>query len=322
MPLSCVLVAAENAVFVRPGEEPCVAPGMRHHPHQRRSRRSAGVLALSQVHTSERHYPVRRPLAAFAAGAAVALLGGLIGLGGAELRLPLLIAVFALYAHRAIRINLLISLATLATAAVARLGFIHETHVASYTLEMMAMMVGGIAAAWVGAGLLSRIPKDRIMLVIASLLAAVAVLLVVETNFAGSTALALPPDQLVRAAVALVAGIAVGSISSLLGVAGGEFIIPILMFGFGADIKTAGTASVLISTPIVVAGVARHLRTGHFRSRTMLGFLVLPMSVGSILGAVTGSYLSTWTPSDALRMALALILLASAIKLWRKSDEH
>jgi hypothetical protein len=40
----------------------------------------------------------------------VALLGDLIGLGGAEFRLPLLIAVVALYPHRAIRINLLISL--------------------------------------------------------------------------------------------------------------------------------------------------------------------------------------------------------------------
>jgi uncharacterized membrane protein YfcA len=66
------------------------------------------------------------------------------------------------------------------------------------------------------------------------------------------------------------------------------------MFVFGADIKTAGTASVLISTPIVVAGVARHLLTGHFRSRSMLGFLVLPMSIGSILGAVVGRYVSAW----------------------------
>lgn len=277
---------------------------------------------MSDVNAGDRHYPVRRPLAAFAAGAAVALLGGLIGLGGAEFRLPLLIAVFALYPHRAVRINLLISLATLATAAVARLGFIHETHVASYTWEIVAMLVGGIAAAWVGAGLLSRVPKDRILLIIASLLASVAVLLVVETGLAGSTALALPPGHILRAVVGLIAGVIVGAISSLLGVAGGEFIIPILIFAFAADIKTAGTASVLISTPIVLAGVARHVFSGHFRSRSMLGFLVLPMSIGSIIGAVVGGYVSAWTTSDALRVVLAVILLVSAFKLWRKSDEH
>ena len=38
---------------------------------------------------TERLYPIRRPLAALLAGASVALLGGLIGLGGAEFRLPL-----------------------------------------------------------------------------------------------------------------------------------------------------------------------------------------------------------------------------------------
>ena len=61
---------------------------------------------------TERLYPIRRPLAVLLAGASVAMFGGLIGLGGAEFRLPLLIAVFALYPHRAIRINLLITFAT------------------------------------------------------------------------------------------------------------------------------------------------------------------------------------------------------------------
>jgi len=38
---------------------------------------------------TERLYPICRPLTALLAGASVALLGGLIGLGGAEFRLPL-----------------------------------------------------------------------------------------------------------------------------------------------------------------------------------------------------------------------------------------
>ncbi len=41
--------------------------------------------------------------AAFGCGAAVGALGGLIGLGGAEFRLPLLLGVFALAAHQAPR---------------------------------------------------------------------------------------------------------------------------------------------------------------------------------------------------------------------------
>ena len=265
---------------------------------------------------TERLYPIRRPLAAFTAGAAVALLGGLIGLGGAEFRLPLLIGVFALFAHRAVRINLLVSLATLAMSAVARLGFLGSTKANVYTVEIACLLVGGIIAAWIGAGLLARIPKANIMSVIAALLLATAGLLAAEAMWSGADWSALAPGSPIRPVAALVAGLLVGAISSLLGVAGGEFLIPILIFIFGADIRTAGTASVLISIPIVLAGVARHWLTGHYRSQTMLTYLVLPMAIGSMIGAVAGGYLAAWAPTDALRLLLATILAASAIKLW------
>jgi uncharacterized membrane protein YfcA len=274
------------------------------------------------VTVSDRLYTVRRPVAAVAVGAAVALLGGLIGLGGAEFRLPLLIAVFELLPHRAVRINLLISFATLAVAAVARLGFASGADVSSYGAEIVAMLLGGMIAAWVGAGLLARIPKGRVMAVIAVMLAGVAVLLVLETTFAGSSGLALPDAAAVRIPVAVLAGLIVGAVSSLLGVAGGELIIPILMFVFGTDIKTAGTASVLISAPVVLTGIARHWRSGYYRSRSVFMQLTAPMSLGSAAGAVVGGYMAAWAPSDALRVVLAVILAAAAVKLMLKRESE
>jgi uncharacterized protein len=267
---------------------------------------------------SERLYPIRRPLAAAAAGAAVAVLGGLIGLGGAEFRLPILIGIFAMFPHRAVRTNLLISLATLAVSAVARLGFVRETSVASFQLEIAGMLLGGIAAAWLVEGYLRSIPKGRMMAVIAVLLLATAALLAAETLMHGAAWSLLAPDSILRLPVAIAAGVLVGAISSMLGVAGGEFIIPILIFIFGADIRTAGTASVLISIPVVLAGVARHWLTGHYRSQSLLVYLVLPMAIGSGVGAMVGGYLAAWAPADALRIVLATILAISAAKLWTK----
>jgi uncharacterized protein len=268
---------------------------------------------------SERLYPIRRPLAAASAGAAVAILGGLIGLGGAEFRLSLLIAVFALFPHRAIRINLLISLVTLAMSAVSRLNFVHATGVSDYKVEISGILVGGIVAAWLGAGYLSSIPKSKIMGVITVLLIGTAGLLAVETSISGTAWTFLTQDSAWHVPAAVIAGLLVGTISSLLGVAGGEFIIPTLIFIFGADIRTAGTASVLISIPIVFTGVARHWLTGHYRSQTMLAYLVLPMCIGSLVGAMIGGYLAAWVPTNALRLVLAAILTVSAIKLWTKS---
>jgi uncharacterized membrane protein YfcA len=271
---------------------------------------------------TERLYLIRRPLAAALAGGAVAILGGLIGLGGAEFRLPLLIAFFALFPHRAIRINLLVSFVTLVMSAVARLNFLHTVNLADHRVEIIGMLAGGIVAAWFGASLLSRIPKTRIMSVIAVLLLATAALLAFETLIAGASWFALANDTPWRSVAAVIAGLCVGTISSLLGVAGGEFIIPILIFIFGADITTAGTASVLISIPVVLTGVARHWFTGHYRSQSMLAFLVLPMSIGSLVGALVGGYLAAWAPTDALRILLAAILAVSSLKLWSKGTSH
>jgi uncharacterized membrane protein YfcA len=257
-------------------------------------------------------------LAALLAGAAVAVLDGLIGLGGAEFRLPILITIFALYAHRAVRINLLISLATLAMSAVSRLGFLRAVDLSDQRLEIMGMLAGGIVAAWFGAAYLARIPKTRIMTVIALLLG-IAGLLAAEAMISGTALSVLVPGSAWRGPIAVIAGLMVGTVSSLLGVAGGELIIPILIFVFGIDIKTAGTASVLISIPVVVTGVARHWLTGYYRSQSMLLYLVLPMSIGSLAGALVGGYLAVWAPTDALRLALAAILAVSAIKLWTKN---
>jgi uncharacterized membrane protein YfcA len=70
----------------------------------------------------------------------VAILGGLIGLGGAEFRLPILIAIFALYPHRAIRINLLISFVALAVSAVSRLSFLHTIDLPIHSVEIVGML--------------------------------------------------------------------------------------------------------------------------------------------------------------------------------------
>jgi hypothetical protein len=53
----------------------------------------------------------------------------------------------------------------------------------------------------------------------------------------------------------------IGAISSLLGVAGGEVIIPTLVFGYGVPVKAAGSLSMLISLSSVLTGIVRRWRS-------------------------------------------------------------
>lgn len=98
----------------------------------------------------------------------------------------------------------------------------------------------------------------------------------------------LPNDQVVRIFAGLLFGVGIGLFSSRLGVAGGEVIIPTLVFAFGADIKVAGTASLLVSLPTVLTGIARYARRGAYADREPMRWTVLPMSAGSVIGAVAG----------------------------------
>jgi uncharacterized membrane protein YfcA len=256
-----------------------------------------------------------RPGTALAVGAAVGVLGGLIGLGGAEFRLPLLIGLFALLAHQAVRLNLLVSLVTVAASVTARFGFLTFPDLAALMPEILAVTGGAVVAAWFGTGLLARLSVTALTRTIAALLALIAALLLAEAAFGLDVGRGLSQDGMLRPVVGVMAGLGIGLISSLLGVAGGEFIIPTMMLAFGADVRTAGTASLLISLPTVIVGVLRYQRQGAYRDPGLLIRLALPMAVGSVAGAMFGAALLPYAPGAALKAMLGVILAVSALKL-------
>lgn len=263
-----------------------------------------------------------RPLSASAMawGAMIGTLGGLIGLGGAEFRLPVLLGVFALVAHAAVRLNLLMSLVTLGASAVGRFGFASFPDLARHIPEIAALTVFAMAAAWFGAGLLGRIDARHLTRTIAILLAAIGALLLVEAVAGEALHLGAAEGGWWRPVAGAFAGVVIGLVSSLLGVAGGELIIPTLIFGFGVDIRTAGTASLIISIPAVAVGVWRHARAGGYADRAVLLGVGLPMALGSVLGAMAGAALLPFMPIGALKLVLGAILLVSSVKLWRKGE--
>lgn len=258
------------------------------------------------------------PVSAVAWGAAIGALGGLIGLGGAEFRLPVLLGLFALAAHRAVRLNLLVSLVTLAASAVARFGFGPFPGLSAHWPEIFALTASAVVAAWFGAGVLARIDAVRLTRAIAVLLAGIGLLLLVEAVAGDGLHLGAEPGGRWRVPAGAAAGVLVGLVSSLLGVAGGELIIPTLVFGFGLDIRAAGTASLMVSLPAVAVGVLRHARAGGYRDRAILRRIAAPMAAGSVLGAMAGAALLPFVQAAALKSLLGAILLASSAKLWRK----
>lgn len=100
-------------------------------------------------------------------------------------------------------------------------------------------------------------------------------------------------------AAAFLLGLAIGLVSGLLGVAGGELIIPSFVFGFGAPIKVAGTASLLVGLPTVTVGILPWRRNAY-ADRAALRETVVPMDAGSAVGAVLGGLMPGVVPAGAI----------------------
>ncbi|MDR3571086.1 MAG: sulfite exporter TauE/SafE family protein [Candidatus Pacebacteria bacterium] len=258
--------------------------------------------------------PQWRAPSAFGAGAIIGTLGGLIGLGGAEFRLPVLIGAFRFVALEAIILNKAMSLVVVASALPFRASTIPFSLLASKWLIIVNLLAGSLFGAWFGAGWATRLKSQTLYRVIAVLLAAIAVVLVFGHNVVGTTAVLAGVAQ---AFAGVIAGFVIGVVAALLGVAGGELLIPTLVLLFGVDIKLAGSLSLAVSLPTMLVGFARYSQDRSFAVLGQNKPFVIVMAAGSIVGSLIGGQMLGIVPSALLLPALAAILVLSAVKMWR-----
>ncbi|MFI8100647.1 sulfite exporter TauE/SafE family protein [Streptomyces sp. NPDC086023] len=250
----------------------------------------------------------------FAAGAAIGVLGGMIGLGGAEFRLPLLIGLFGFAALSAVILNKAMSLVVVLVALPARLAAVPAADVAARWPVAANLLAGSLLGAWAGASWAVRMRSATLYRVLSALMVLMAAALVLTHTTAPGT-LDLPLWARIPAGTA--AGFGIGVVAAIMGVAGGELLIPTIVLLFGEDIRTAGSLSLLVSLPTMLVAFARYSRDGSF---AVLGDnlrFTTVMASGSIAGAVLGGVLLGVFPDLVLIPALAVILLVSAHKLAR-----
>ncbi len=255
-----------------------------------------------------------RLLSAMVAGCAVGVLGGLIGLGGAEFRLPLLIGVFGFAALHAVILNKAMSLVVVASALVFRGTAIPFAEVGSQWPIILNLLAGSLLGAWVGASWAARMRGRTLYQVLAVLLVLIAAVLLLGHDRATQDPLLTGTAQLVAG---VIAGFGIGVVASIMGVAGGELLIPTLVLLFGVDIKLAGSLSLAVSLPTMVVAFARYSQDQAFGILRTHKTFVIVMAIGSIVGAAIGGQLLGVVPSEILLPSLSVILIISAVKVWR-----
>lgn len=250
----------------------------------------------------------------FGAGAIIGALGGLIGLGGAEFRLPLLIGIFRFAALEAIVLNKAMSLVVVATALPFRAEAVPFDQIAVHWPTILNLLAGSLLGAWFGAGWATRLQSGTLYKVISILLVVIAATLILGHDTIGNGQPLFYGSLQIGAGI--IAGLCIGIVASLLGVAGGELLIPTLVLLFGVDVKLAGSLSLAVSLPTMLVGFARYSQDSSFQVLKGNMPFVLTMAAGSILGTFIGGLMLGLVPGAVLLPLLAVILLISAVKIW------
>jgi len=267
--------------------------------------------------------PLKRPIKGFIAGGLIGGLGGLIGLGGAEFRLPVLKGIFGLPTLEAIIFNKAMSLVVVATALLARSYHIEWATLGAQWPIALNLLLGSLVGAWFAAGVAMKIRAVTLDKIVFFLLIGLAFVMIAEQFFKlhwlGG---ALVPEGPVRWIIGIIAGLIIGIVAAVLGVAGGELLIPTITILYGLDIKLAGSLSLAISLPTMLVGFARYTQSGSFSVLQREKPLFIGMTAGSLIGAILGGLALGFIAPDWLIIALAAILLISAYKTFQHSRAH
>ena len=250
-------------------------------------------------------------------GSFTGLLAGLVGLGGAEERIPFLLYYLRLPLEDMLVANLLISFATSGLNFAVRIdGGIWSLNAAYVSA---AMIVGSIPGAYAGALLSHRASKRTLKRFIALLLSFVIGRAVYGLIFipGGSGVATVSTLDLVLSGIS---GLGVGIISGSAGVAGGEYRIPVLIYLIGLPIKIAGTASQLVSLPTIAIAVWRHKRLGFLTRRSLVAAAML--GIPSVVAASLTGLLVAGLPTLYVDLLFIAILGYTIFRLVSETGQN
>jgi uncharacterized protein len=248
----------------------------------------------------------REHAVALLTGVAAGLAGGLFGVGGGIVLVPLLTGVLRLTQHEAHGT----SLAAIGATAIASL-LVYGAHgqVAWGTAALVG--VASVLTARFGARLAARTSSRDLKRAFALLLVLVALRLLWRPPAGtGSPFHGLP----LTVGFDLLLGAAIGLLAGFLGVGGGVIAVPAFALVLGMSQTAAQGTSLAVILVTAPAGAIEHHRHGNVCLR-----LVPWLAVGAAAGGPAAAWLAQWLPQAALARAFALFLLANALRLWVRS---
>lgn len=249
-------------------------------------------------------------------GAVAGTLGGLLGVGGGLIIVPALLYLFhaqdftdSVVMHLAVATSLAAIVFTSASSALA-----HHRRRAVLWRPVGLLVPGILLGGVLGALIAGQLPGEVLRVLFGAFECAVAWQLVRDSG---------PPTQreLPGAAVLAAVGAGIGSASTILGIGGGVFIVPFLVWCH-VDLRKAVATSSACGFPIAIAGGGGMVASGWGvpdLPAFSIGYVYWPAALAiactSVLAAPVGARLAHTLPVQTLRRTFAVFLAIVGIRM-------
>lgn len=237
-------------------------------------------------------------------GLAAGVFGGLAGLGGGVIAVPLMTSFLRVSQHTATATSLVMVIFT-AIAGALTYG-LHGTvdWVASLILASTAMLM-----ARFGAQFAHSLPEWKLRRFFGWYLLVISALLLLKPLIPHVSA---RPEGWLYVVPLLLAGGLAGFFSGMLGVGGGTVMVPIMVLLAGLEQHVAQGSSLLAMIPSALVGSYTHYKLGNIAQNAILGLVL-----GVLLGTFVGGNIANFLPEWALRTVFAVVLVWTALRYVR-----
>lgn len=247
----------------------------------------------------------------FCSGSAVGFLSGLLGIGGGIVMFPVLLYLPPLLGLPGIDVKSITGLTMIQGffASLSAMFFYHSRKLVNKSLVLtlgLSLFLSSLAGAILSGGV-----SDKLLLFIFGVMAlAASVMMFIPRSYLKDDVREDNVDF--HKPTAVLAGIVVGFFIGMVGQGGAFIIIPILLYVLKIPLRVALGSTLAIGLFSSTAGLAGKVATGQVPFR-----IAVVLLLGAIPFAQVGSRVSQKTGTKLLRWLLALLISATAVKVWR-----
>ncbi len=252
-------------------------------------------------------------------GLVAGILGGMFGIGGGTILVPILLFLFDMQhfpADHLLHIALGTSMATIIFTSLASLRK-HHQHSAVNWRVVRRITPGILVGTGVGAAFASAISPRVLGAIFAFFVLVAAAQILLDARPKASR-------QLPGTAGMTLTGIFTGWLSTLVSIGGGTIVVPFLIW-CNVPLRHAIGTSAAVGFPVAAGGTIGYIVAGMSLTGLPgphLGFVFLPALLGTAIASVITAPMGAWAahhmPVSTLRKLFAILLLALAGKLVLK----